>query len=47
MSYPGMKCPYPDINLSYFLAIVHGVGSYGHPPVIQHKLYKGSSATTS
>jgi len=23
------------------LAIVHGVGSYGHPPVIQHKLYKG------
>jgi len=23
------------------LVIVHGVGSYGHPPVIQHKLYKG------
>ena len=23
------------------LVIVHGVGSYGHPPVIEHKLYKG------
>lgn len=23
------------------LVVVHGVGSYGHPPVIQHKLYKG------
>ena len=23
------------------LVVVHGVGSYGHPPVIQYKLYKG------
>lgn len=23
------------------LVVVHGVGSYGHPPVIEHKLYKG------
>lgn len=23
------------------LILVHGVGSYGHPPVIEHKLYKG------
>jgi isopentenyl phosphate kinase len=23
------------------LIIVHGVGSYGHPPVIEHKLHKG------
>jgi len=23
------------------LIVVHGVGSYGHPPVIQYKLYKG------
>jgi len=23
------------------LVIVHGVGSYGHPPVIEHKLHKG------
>ncbi len=30
-----------DQGLVQKLAIVHGVGSYGHPPVIQHKLHKG------
>jgi isopentenyl phosphate kinase len=30
-----------DDGLIDKLVIVHGVGSYGHPPVIQHKLYKG------
>ena len=30
-----------DRKLVDQLVIVHGVGSYGHPPVIEHKLYKG------
>lgn len=30
-----------DLGLVQRLAIVHGVGSYGHPPVIQYKLHKG------
>jgi isopentenyl phosphate kinase len=30
-----------DAGLFDRLVIVHGVGSYGHPPVIQHKLHKG------
>ena len=30
-----------DSNLGGRFVIVQGVGSYGHPPVIQHKLYKG------
>ncbi|MCW4014653.1 MAG: isopentenyl phosphate kinase [Candidatus Bathyarchaeota archaeon] len=30
-----------DSNLGGKFVIVQGVGSYGHPPVIQHKLYKG------
>lgn len=30
-----------DQGLVQKLAIVHGVGSYGHPPVIQYKLHKG------
>jgi isopentenyl phosphate kinase len=30
-----------DQGLVSRLVVVHGVGSYGHPPVIQHKLYKG------
>ncbi len=30
-----------DQSLVQKLVIVHGVGSYGHPPVIQYKLHKG------
>ncbi len=30
-----------DNGLINNLALVHGVGSFGHPPVIKHKLYKG------
>ena len=30
-----------DEGLVDRLVIVHGVGSYGHPPVIEHKLHKG------
>jgi isopentenyl phosphate kinase len=30
-----------DQGLIQKLLIVHGVGSYGHPPVIQYKLHKG------
>ena len=30
-----------DLNLVQSLAIVHGVGSFGHPPVIQYKLHRG------
>lgn len=30
-----------DSKLIDDLVIIHGVGSYGHPPVIEHKLHKG------
>ncbi|MDD1770635.1 MAG: hypothetical protein LUO79_06075 [Methanomassiliicoccales archaeon] len=30
-----------DDKLVNQLIVVHGVGSYGHPPVIEHKLHKG------
>jgi isopentenyl phosphate kinase len=30
-----------DEGLIESLIIVHGVGSYGHPPVLEYKLYKG------
>jgi isopentenyl phosphate kinase len=30
-----------DEKLVDRMLIVHGVGSYGHPPVMEHKLYKG------
>ena len=30
-----------DRKLVDQMVIVHGVGSYGHPPVIEHQLYKG------
>ncbi|MHA1480172.1 MAG: isopentenyl phosphate kinase [Candidatus Thorarchaeota archaeon] len=30
-----------DEGLIQSLVIVQGVGSYGHPPVLEHKLYKG------
>lgn len=30
-----------DEGLVQRLVVVHGVGSYGHPPVIQYKLHKG------
>ncbi len=30
-----------DKGLIQSLIIVHGVGSYGHPPVLEHKLHKG------
>jgi isopentenyl phosphate kinase len=30
-----------DAGLFDRLLVVHGVGSFGHPPVIEHKLYKG------
>ena len=30
-----------DIGLIESLVLVQGVGSYGHPPVLEHKLYKG------
>jgi len=30
-----------DDHLIDQLIMVHGVGSYGHPPVMEHKLYKG------
>jgi isopentenyl phosphate kinase len=30
-----------EVGLFDQLIVVHGVGSFGHPPVIEHKLYKG------
>ncbi|TXT56703.1 MAG: hypothetical protein BAJATHORv1_20296 [Candidatus Thorarchaeota archaeon] len=30
-----------DLGLVESLVLVHGVGSYGHPPVLKHKLHKG------
>lgn len=30
-----------DEGLIKQLVLLHGVGSYGHPPVLQHKLHKG------
>ncbi|MDH4214394.1 MAG: isopentenyl phosphate kinase [Candidatus Thorarchaeota archaeon] len=30
-----------DEGLIQSLVIIHGVGSFGHPPVLQYKLYKG------
>lgn len=30
-----------DLGLIEELVIVHGVGSYGHPPVLKHNLHKG------
>ncbi|MFW9909053.1 MAG: isopentenyl phosphate kinase [Candidatus Thorarchaeota archaeon] len=30
-----------DAKLIDRLVLLHGVGSYGHPPVLEHKLYKG------
>jgi isopentenyl phosphate kinase len=30
-----------DEGLIEKLAIIHGVGSFGHPPVLEYKLYKG------
>lgn len=30
-----------ELNLIKSLVIVHGVGSYGHPPVIKYNLHKG------
>lgn len=30
-----------DLGLIESLILVHGVGSFGHPPVIEYKLYKG------
>lgn len=30
-----------DEGLIQSLIIIHGVGSYGHPPVLEHKLHKG------
>jgi isopentenyl phosphate kinase len=30
-----------DEGLIESLVIIHGVGSYGHPPVLEYKLYKG------
>jgi len=29
------------------LIIVHGVGSFGHPPVLEYKLYKGFTGLSS
>ncbi|MBD3405815.1 MAG: amino acid kinase [Candidatus Lokiarchaeota archaeon] len=34
-----------DSGLIQFLVLVHGVGSYGHPPVLEHKLHKGFLGT--
>ncbi len=30
-----------DEGLIQSLILIHGVGSYGHPPVLEHKLHKG------
>jgi len=30
-----------DLGLIESLVLIHGVGSYGHPPVIKYKLYSG------
>ena len=30
-----------DMKLIQSLVLIHGVGSYGHPPVLKHKLHKG------
>lgn len=30
-----------DAGLLESLIVVHGVGSFGHPPVIEHRLYRG------
>jgi isopentenyl phosphate kinase len=30
-----------DLGLIESLVLIHGVGSYGHPPVIEYKLYSG------
>jgi isopentenyl phosphate kinase len=30
-----------DLGLIESLILIHGVGSFGHPPVIKYKLYKG------
>jgi isopentenyl phosphate kinase len=30
-----------DEGLIESLVLIHGVGSYGHPPVLEHKLHKG------
>ena len=30
-----------DEGLIESLVLLHGVGSYGHPPVLEHKLHKG------
>ncbi len=30
-----------DTDLIESLVLIHGVGSFGHPPVLEHELYKG------
>ncbi len=36
-----------DAGLLGRLLLVHGVGSFGHPPVMEYKLYKGLHAPPS